>query len=179
MYEKKLRSLKQIAMSLGVIGSAVLLCSLLMNCCSFTDSPAGKTTISMLDYIDVKIVVVSALIGMSCVFSLWSFAVSQILVGTFIGLWAGFMCWDIKIRAAEVAGYVGARLGLGVYMFILSACFILVSGILFAFFETNCKVLGIDDGKPRMIRKAEIFSIVAMAFSIVFSCVVGALKIIR
>ena len=176
MEEKKLRTLRLVAMTLGVLGSAVLLSSLLMEFCSFTDNMGGSTSISVINYVDARIIVVFGLIEMCCVFSLWNFAVPQILTGTFIGLWSWFMIWDIRQRVGDTAEYLRADLGLGIYMFILSSGLILASGIIFVVFLNKCKRFGIDDGKPRMIRKAELFGTISLVFSIFFICVAEALK---
>ena len=176
MEEKKLRTLRLVAMTLGVSGSAVLLSSLFMEFCSFSDNMGGSTSISVINYVDARIIVVFGLIEMCCVFSLWNFAVPQILTGTFIGLWSWFMIWDIRQRVGDTAEYLRDDLGLGIYMFILSSGLILVSGIILAVFLNKCKRFGIDDGKPRMIRKAELFGTISLVISIVFICVAEVLK---
>ena len=163
-------------MCLGVIGSAVLLGSLLTEFCTFTNNMGGNTSISILNYVDARIIVVFGLVEMCCVFSLWNFAVPQIMSGTFTGLWGCFMLWDIRQRAADVTEYLSANLGLGIYIFILSSGLILSSGIIFVVFSNKCKRLGKDDGKPRMIRKAELFSTISLVLSIVFISVVEVLK---
>ena len=66
MEEKKLRTLRLVAMTLGVLGSAVLLSSLLMEFCSFTDNMGGSTSISVINYVDARIIVVFGLIEMCC-----------------------------------------------------------------------------------------------------------------
>lgn len=179
MEEKKLKLMRLVAMLLSIVGSAVLLSSLLMEFCSFTDPIVGVKTISMIDYVDARIMVVFGLVELCCVLSLMRFSISQIITGAFIGIWAGFMLWDFHIKATESMESITARLGLGIIMFIISAGHILASGIIFAFFENKCKALEFDSGKPRLIRKIEVFYCISLGVILMICCVLEFLKHIR
>ena len=175
MEEKKLKSLRAIAMILGISGSVVMLHSLLLECFSYLDPTAGNTAVCMFHYLDVKMTVAFGLVEMSIIFSLLSFAVPQILVGSFAGIWTGFMCWDILRRSAETT-YLNMNLGLGMYMFILSAVLFLASGVVFAVIANKQKAFGIDDRKPALFKKLEVFSSVMLGLSIVF---ISAFELIK
>ena len=172
MEEKKLKSLRAMAMTLGITGSATMLHSLLLECFSYADSAAGHTAICMFQYLDVKMTIVFGLLEMSIIFSLLSFAVPQILVGSFTGLWTGLMCWDILKRSTEMM----VNLGLGMYMFILSAVLFMVSGIIFVVIANKQKAFGIDDRKPALFRKLEVFCSIMLGISIVL---ISAFELIK
>ena len=139
MEEKKLETLRLIAMAIGIAGCAVLLCSLFMECCSFKGPEAGSTSVILSDYMNVKVMTAFGLVELSLVFTLLNFAVPQILSGSFAGIWAGLMCWKITQGAAEATEYFSAKLGPGMYMFILSAGLLMASGILFVFVPDRYK----------------------------------------
>jgi len=170
MEEKKLKSLRTIAMMLGVTGSVTMLHSLLLACFSYANPATGYTAVSMFHYLDVKMAIAFGLLEMSIIFSLLSFAIPQILVGSFTGIWTGLMCWDIQRRSAETT-YLNMNLGLGMYMFILSAVLFLASGIVFTIIANKQKAFGIDDKKPAIFKKLEVLCSIMLGISIVLiSC---------
>ena len=177
MEERKIRKLRATAMILGVTGSIALLNSLLMPSFWYTDPIAGKTIICMFEYLNIKMSVVFGLLELSIVFLLLSYAVPQILVGSFAGLWAGFMCWDILKRSAESTQFLSMNLGLGMYMFILSAGLFLASGIVFVIFANKCKVYGIEKRKPPLPKILEVYCSVMLGISIVLLSVFEVLRI--
>lgn len=175
--EKKLKSLRLIAMALGVAGSAVLLGSLLSDCCLFTSPTAGNISISLLDFMDIKVLNAFGLIEISMVFSLFNYAIPQILTGSFTGIWAGFMCHRIMRSYSETTEHLRASLGLGMYMFIISAGLILASGILFTCLAKKHKESGTDYRKPPTPKFLEVFCTIMMGISIVLFSVFELAKI--
>lgn len=178
MEEKKLKSLRLIAMAIAVVGSAVLLGSILLECFTFTGT-AGNTTVSMIDFIGIKLVTALGLVEISLVFSLLNFAVPQIMVGLFTGIWAGLICREVIHGLTETTGYLSVRFGLGMLLFIVSACLILVSGILFAIVPGKYKGLGSASERSALFKKIEVFCTAAMGLSIVLFCVLELVKIRR
>ncbi len=168
MEEKKLRTLRLTAKALGIAGSALILCALILECCSLTGSAAGTRSVTLLDFIGPKMITAFGLVEMSIVFSLVNYAVPQILTGSFAGIWAGFIC-------REILGNPGASIGPGVYVFILSAVLILASGILFA--VARGKASGSEDRILKLFRKLEVFCSAALGLSIVLICVFEVVKI--
>ncbi|MBR1905615.1 MAG: hypothetical protein IJ819_04070 [Clostridiales bacterium] len=167
MEEFKLRSLRLKAKAIGIAGSAALICALLLECCTFTGAGAGAS-VTLLEFIGPKMITVFGLVEMAIVFSILNYALPQFLTGSFIGLWAGFIC-------REILKTHGAVIGAGVYVLILSAAFILASGIVFAVAEHKYKVYGKTDRKARLLRKLEVFCNAALGLSIVLFCVFEAL----
>ncbi len=177
MEEKKLKSIRLIAMALGIAGCAVLLWSLFMACCTFTGSEVGSASVSLRDYMDIKVMTAFELVGLSIVFTLLNYAVPQILSGAFAAVWAGLMCWKITHRAAEATEYLSAKIGPGMYMFILSAVLILVSGILFCIVPDKYKGYRASERQIRMSRKLEVFCTASMGLSVMLFSVFELLKI--
>ena len=177
MEEKKLKTIRLIAMALGIAGGIVLLCSLFMACYSFTGSEAVNTSVSLRDYMNVKVMTAFGLVGLSLVFTLLNYAVPQILSGSFAGIWAGILCWKITQGAAEATGYLSAKLGPGMYMFILSAGLLLASGVLFVFVPEKYKGYRASERQIRMSRKLEVFCTASMGLSVVLFSVFELLKI--
>ncbi len=175
MEEKKLETLRLIAMAFGIAGCAVLLCSLFMACYSFIGPEAGDASVILSDYMNVKVMTAFGLIELSLVFTLLNFAVPQILSGSFACIWAGLMCWKITQRAAKATEYLSAKLGPGMYMFILSAVLLLASGVLFVFVPDRYK--GFRASEIRLSRKLEVFCTVSMGISVVLMSVFELLKI--
>ena len=176
MEEKKLKTLRLIAMTLGIAGSAVLLCSLFMACCLFTGPEARSTSISLLDYMNVKVMTAFGLVGMSLAFTLLNYAVPQILSGSFAGIWAGSMCWKIMRNTAETMGNFRVAFEPGMYMFILSAVLILASGILFTAVPEKYKGFRASEMQIRLSRKLEVFCTASMGLSVVLFSVFELLK---
>ena len=163
-------TLRHIAMILGLVGCMVMLGSLLMDCYSFMVPIDGNTTISMYKYLDVRTMVILNLIEMSLVFSLWRFAVPQIMAGSSVALWTGYMFWKIQLMASNPE-YLNVHFGLGLYMLILSAVLIIASGIVFVIDANKSKSLGIDDEKPRILKKTEFLISVMFGLGIAFCSV--------
>lgn len=164
MEEIKLRSLRLKAKVIGIAGSAVLICALLLECCTFT----GQAGVTLLEFIGPKMITAFGLVEMAIVFSILNYAVPQILTGSFTGIWAGFIC-------REILKNQGAVIGPGVYVLILSAGLILASGIVLAVAEHKYGIYGKTDRKSKLLRKLEVFCNAAMGISIVLFCVLEAL----
>lgn len=162
MEEKKLRTLRLTAKALGIAGSALILCALILECCSLTGSAAGTRSVTLLDFIGPKMITAFGLVEMSIVFSLVNYAVPQILTGSFAGIWAGFIC-------REILKTQGAVIGPGAYVFILSAGLILASGIVLA--VGRGKASGLEDRISKLFRKLEVFCSAAIGLSMVIFCV--------
>jgi len=167
MEKKRLRRLRLTAKVLGVAGSMLLVYALMLECCTFTGTDVN-TSVRLLDFVGPKMITAFGLVEMAIVFSLLNYAVPQILTGSFIGLWAGFIC-------REILKTQGAVIGAGVYVLILSAAFIVTSGIVFAVAEHKYKVYGKTDRKSRLLRKLEVFCNAALGLSIVMFCFFEAL----
>ena len=168
MEEKKLKTLRLTAKALGVAGSAVLLVSLLLECCTFTGQADANTSVTLLEFIGPKMVTAFGLLEMALVFSLLNYAGPQILTGLFTGLWAGFIC-------REILENQGAGIGPGVYVLILSAALILASGLVLAVADHKYKVYGAENRKPRILKKLEVFCNAALGLSMVLLCVLEIL----
>lgn len=162
MHVKNLKTLRLIAMTLGIAGCAVM-------CCSLTAPATGNSSVSLLEYMDVKVMNAFGLIMMGAVFLLFGYAVPQILNGLFAAIWAGFMCW-------ETTGYLSVNPGLGMYLFILSAVFMLASGILFFVHKKHSR-FGPSGIIPMPFGKIEVFCTVSMGLSILLFSVFEVLKI--
>ena len=174
MEEKKLKTLRLIAMALGIAGCAVLLCSLFMACCMFTGPESVNTSVSLRDYMNIKVMTAFELVGLSLVFTLLNYAIPQILSGSFAGIWAGILCWKITQGATE---YLSAKLGPGMYMFILSAVLILASGILLCIVPDKYKGYRASERQIRLSRKLEVFCTASMGLSVVLFSVFELLKL--
>jgi hypothetical protein len=167
MEEKKLKSIRLIAMTLGIAGSAILLCSLFMTCCSLMRPEAWNISVSLLDYMNVKVMTAFGLVQMSLVFTLLNYGVPQIMSGSFVGIWAGLMCWKIMRKAIETTEYYSVTLGPGMYMFIFSATLIMTSGILLCIVPDKYKGFKASEMQTSLSRKLEVFCTASMGFSIV------------
>ena len=162
MEEKKLRTLRLTAQALGIAGSALILCALILECCSLTGSAAGTRSVTLLDFIGPKMITAFGLVEMSIVFSLVNYSVPQILTGSFAGIWAGFIY-------REIMKTQGAVIGPGAYVFILSSVLILASGIVLAI--ARGKASGSEDRISKLFRKLEVFCSAAIGLSLVIFCV--------
>ena len=167
MEKMRSRRLRLTAKVLGVAGSMLLVYALMLECCTFTGTDVN-TSVRLLDFVGPKMITAFGLVEMAIVFSLLNYAMPQILTGSFTGLWAGFIC-------REILKTQGAVIGAGVYVLILSAAFIVASGIVFAVAEHKYKVYGKTDRKSRLLRKLEVFCNAALGLSIVLFCVFEAL----
>lgn len=169
MEEKKLRTLRLTAKALGIAGSALILCALILECCSLTGSSAGTRSVTLLDFIGPKMITAFGLVEMSIVFSLVNYAVPQILTGSFAGIWAGFIC-------REIIKTQGAVIGPGSYVFILSAVLILASGIVFAVADNKSKIYGTGDRKAKILKKLEVFCSASLGLSMILFSIFELLK---
>ena len=169
MEEKKLRTLRLTAKALGIAGSALILCALILECFSLTSSAAGTRSVTLLDFLGPKMVTAFGLIEMAIVFSLTNFAIPQILTGSFAGIWVGFIC-------REILGNPGASIGPGVYVFILSAVLILASGIVFAVADNKSKIYGTGDRKAKILKKLEVFCSASLGLSMILFSIFELLK---
>lgn len=155
--EKKNSNLKLVATILGLTGSALLLLSLLGNASSVTAPLIGTIPVSMLDYLGKMAIFVVILAGLSVLSSFLRYAILQILTGSITALWTGFMIWDI-LNISSTSDYsplVSVSFGISIYLFILSACLFLASGVAFAVAAKKTKIT-INEDKFNQNRKTKI-----------------------
>lgn len=166
--EKKSKNQKITAMILGLAGSAILLLSLLSEFSSLSAPIIGTVSVSMSDHLDKLIFLVIALAGLSILSSLLKYSVLQIVSGTITAGWAGYMIWKIQNATSntEYSGLVSVKIGIGVYLFILAACLILASGIVYAVATKKNNATTIKKGfiKPK---KSEIILCICLGALII------------
>ena len=172
--------LRLVAMILGLVGSASLLSSLLGEFCSATVPIVGKYAVSISNYLDKMTILVVLLAGFGIASSLLRYAILQIVTGSITGIWIGYMIWEIQNRAStsEVSGFLDVNFGIGTYLFILAACLMLASGIIYVVAAKKAKSLVTDDEKkvPRH-KKAEI--IVSICLGVLVVCGIGVFAYFR
>lgn len=168
------KTLKLVAMILGLAGSASLLSSLLGEFGSATVPIIGKYSVSIANYLDKMVFLVVLLAGLSIVASLLKYPILQTVIGAITGGWIAYMMCDLHSRASasEVSGWVDINFGLGTYLFILAACLMLASGIVYIVAEKKPKTNAIADEKAATKRKkAEI--IVSIVIGVLAVCGIG------
>lgn len=168
------RILRLVAMILGLCGSVSLLSSLLGEFCSATIPIIGKYQVSITNYLDKMTILVVLLAGFSIVASLLKYYILQIVTGSITGAWIAYMIWDIQNRAtkSEVSGLLDINFGIGTYLFILAACFILASGIIYAVAAKKSKAsVPVEEKTQPKNRKAEI--IVSICLGVLVICGIG------
>lgn len=168
------KTLKLVAMILGLAGSASLLSSLLGEFGSATVPIIGKYSVSIANYLDKMVFLVVLLAGLSIVASLLKYSILQTVIGAITGGWIAYMMCDLHSRASasEVSGWVDINFGLGTYLFILAACLMLASGIVYIVAEKKPKTNAIADEKAATKRKkAEI--IVSIVIGVLAVCGIG------
>ena len=82
--------MRLVAMIIGLVGSALLLSSLLGEFASTTAPIIGKYSISVSNYLDKLTIVVVLLAGFSIAASLLKYSILQIVTGTLTGAWIGY-----------------------------------------------------------------------------------------
>lgn len=127
------KTLRLVAMILGLVGSVLLLSSLLVEFGSATVPIIGKYGVSVSNYLDKKTIFVVILAIFSVVSSLLKYSVLEIITGAITGGWIGYLMWEIQNRAStsEVSGLVDINFGLGTYLFICAALMMITSGIVY------------------------------------------------
>ena len=166
--------LRLVAMILGLAGSALLLSSLLGEFCSATLPIVGKYQVSISNYLDKMTILVVLLAGFSIAASILKYSILQIVSGSITGGWIGYMIWDIQHRASssEISGLVDINFGIGTFLFILAACLILASGVVYAVAGKKSKSVepAVKKTEPKH-KKAEI--IVSICLGVLLICGVG------
>lgn len=172
--------LRLVAMILGLAGSALLLSSLLGEFCSATLPIVGKYQVSISNYLDKMTILVVLLAGFSIVASFLRYSILQIVTGALTGTWIGYMIWNIQSKASssEVNGFVDINFGIGTFLFILAACLILASGIVYVVVAKKSKesVPAEENAGPKH-KKAEI--IVSICLGALVVCGLGVFIFIR
>ena len=166
--------MRLVAMIIGLVGSALLLSSLLGEFASTTAPIIGKYSISVSNYLDKLTILVVLLAGFSIVASLLKYSILQIVTGTLTGAWIGYSMWDIQSRAStsEISGMLDINFGIGTYLFICAACLMLASGIVYIVAERKAKANAPADEKPNpKPKKAEI--IVSICLGVLVICGIG------
>ena len=172
--------LRLVAMILGLAGSALLLSSLLGEFCSATLPIVGKYQVSISKYLDNMTILVVLLAGFSIVASLLRYSILQIITGSITGGWIGYMIWEIQHRASttEVSGFMDINFGIGTYLFILAACLILASGIIYVVAaKRSSETIPIEEKTGPKHKKAEIT--VSICLGVLIVCGVGVFICIR
>lgn len=107
--------MRLVAMIIGLVGSALLLSSLLGEFASTTAPIIGKYSISVSNYLDKLTIVVVLLAGFSIAASLLKYSILQIVTGTLTGAWIGYSMWDIQSKAStsEISGLIDINFGMG------------------------------------------------------------------
>ena len=172
------KTLNLVAMILGLAGGALLLSSLLGEFCSATLPIIGKYQVSIASYMDKILVVLLA--GFSIVASFLKYSILQIVTGSITGAWIGYMIWDIQHRAttSDISGYVDINFGIGTYLFILAACLILASGIVYVVAGKKSKASApVEEKTQAKHKKAEI--IVSICLGVLIVCGIGVFIFFR
>ncbi len=174
------KTLRLVAMILGLAGSAALLSSLLGEFGSATVPIIGKYAVSVSSYLDKMTILVVLLAGFSIVASFLRYSILQIVTGSITGAWIGYMMWDLQHRAStsEVSGFVDVNFGIGTYLFILAACLILASGIVYivAAKKSKADAPAGEKVKPKN-KKAEI--IISICLGALVICGIGVFVFLR
>lgn len=145
--EKKSKTTKSVAMIFGLLGSVVLLLSLLSDFGSITAPIVGTVSVSMLEHLDMLLFFVIALALLNVLSSILKYAILQILSGSITAVWAIYMIWKIQstITEQDSTGLVSVKIGVGIYLFVIAACLILASGFISLSANKNAKAT--IDGK--------------------------------
>lgn len=168
------KTLSMVAMILGLAGSASLLSSLLGEFGSATVPIIGKYSVSIASYLDKMVILVVLLAGLSIAASLLKYSILQTVTGSITGGWIAYMMCDLHNRAStsEVSGWVDINFGLGTYLFILAACLMLASGVLFIVAGKKSKTHATEEEKkPPKSKKAEI--IISICLGVLIFCGIG------
>ena len=172
--------MRLVAMIIGLVGSALLLSSLLGEFASTTAPIIGKYSISVSNYLDKLTIVVVLLAGFSIAASLLKYSILQIVTGTLTGAWIGYSMWDIQSKAStsEISGLIDINFGIGTYLFICAACLMLASGIVYIVADKKAKAIApvVEKVSPKR-KKAEI--IVSICLGVLVICGLGIFIFIR
>lgn len=172
--------MRLVAMIIGLVGSALLLSSLLGEFASTTAPIIGKYSISVSNYLDKLTIIVVLLAGFSIAASLLKYSILQIVTGTLTGAWIGYSMWDIQSRAStsEISGLIDINFGIGTYLFICAACLMLASGIVYIVADKKAKAIApvVEKASPKR-KKAEI--IVSICLGALVICGLGIFIFIR
>lgn len=163
--------MRLVAMIIGLVGSALLLSSLLGEFASTTAPIIGKYSISVSNYLDKLTIIVVLLAGFSIAASLLKYSILQIVTGSLTGAWIGYSMWDIQSRAStsEISGLLDINFGIGTYLFICAACLMLASGIVYIVAEKKAKAIApVDEKASPKRKKTEI--IVSICLGILVIC---------
>ena len=174
------KTLRLVAMILGLAGSASLLSSLLGEFGSATVPIIGKYSVSIASYLDKMVILVVLLAGLSIAASLLKYSILQTVTGCITGGWMAYMMYDLHNRAStsEVSGWVDINFGLGTYLFIVAACLMLASGILFVVAGKKTKAVVTEaEKKTPKNKKAEI--IVSIVLGVLIVCGIGVFIFLR
>lgn len=172
------KTLRLVAMILGLAGSASLLSSLLGEFGSATVPIIGKYSVSVASYLDKMVILVVLLAGFSIAASLLKYSILQVVTGSITGGWIAYMICDLHHRASmsEVSGWVDVNFGIGTYLFILAACLMLASGIIYVVAGKNSTTNN-DEKKAPKNKKTEI--IVSIVLGVLVVCVIGVFIFIK
>ena len=172
--------MRLVAMIIGLVGSALLLSSLLGEFASTTAPIIGKYSISVSNYLDKLTIVVVLLAGFSIAASLLKYSILQIVTGTLTGAWIGYSMWDIQSKAStsEISSLIDINFGIGTYLFICAACLMLASGIVYIVADKKAKAIApvVEKVSPKR-KKAEI--IVSICLGVLVICGLGIFIFIR
>ena len=163
--EKKLKTLRLVAMIFGLVGGGALILSIFTDAYS-VNTALGNITVSMTSYMSGLVGFVFLLAGCSIAFSLLKLPVPQIITGSVATLLALFMCWHIKSKGDAGAIRLNISFGAGAFLFLLGAGLILAAGIIYAVAANQAKAAGIqdeNDAKRKKIGKTICICLGALA----------------
>ena len=168
--EKNIKTLRLVAMILGLAGSGSVLLSLLMDAYKLNTS-FGQIAYSMTKYMSGLILFVVLMAGCSVAFSLLKMAVPQTIVGSVMTAIAAFMCWHIKSKEGSGTIRLNISFGTGAYLFFLAAILMLSAGIIYIIAANKAKAAGIED--PNEAKRKKIAKIIYICLGILVVLSIG------
>lgn len=168
--EKNIKTLRLVAMILGLVGSGSVLLSLMTDA-YYVNTALGKLSVSMTKYMSGLILFVILLAGCSVAFSLLKLAVPQIITGSFTTFIAAFMLWHIKSKESAGKIQLSISFGTGAYLFFLAAALMLAAGIIYVIAANKAKAAGIED--PNEAKRKKICKIIYICLGALLVLCIG------